>query len=106
MTTLMDGILRGKIYNVQRWSAIYHGTILDADHVKGLSTIENEQLVISATQGLKYDTDTLIHPEADRTFFRLQRLAEDASCADLIRMAAWDDSWLRHTPHLDDLPDP
>ncbi len=107
ITTLMDGVLRGAIYNVQRWSAVYHGTILDPDHIKGLSSINNEQLVISASNPtLVYDTQTEIHPQQDRTYFRMQRLDDDASCADLIRMASRDDSWLKHTPHLNDVPDP
>ena len=107
ITTLMDGVLRGAIYNVQRWSAVYHGTILDPDHIKGLATIVNEQLVISASNPtLVYDTETEIHPQEDRTYFRMQRLDDDASCADLVRQASRDDSWLRHTPHLNDVPDP
>jgi hypothetical protein len=107
LTTLMDGVLRGAIYNVQRWSATYHGRILDTDHIKGLSTINNEQLVISASNpSLIYDTQTEIHAEQDRTYHRLQRLPDDASCKDLIRLGNRDDSWLKHTPHLDDIPDP
>lgn len=107
MTTFMDGVLRGEIYNAQRWAATYHGEILDADHVRGLSTIENEMKVLSASsQSLIYDTTDQIHDEEDRTFFRLMRLDEDASCADLIREGERNDSWLRHTNHLMDVPDP
>ncbi len=107
MTTLMDGIMRGAIYNVQRWTAIYHGRILDADHVKGLSTIVSKQKVLSASNPtLIQDIDTFIHDDEDRTYFRMQRLDDDASCADLIRLANRYDSWLRHTPHMDDVPDP
>jgi len=107
MTTLMDGIMRGAIYNVQRWTAIYHGRILDADHVKGLSTIVSKQKVLSASNpALIQDIDTFIHDDEDRTYFRMQRLNDGASCADLIRLANRDDSWLRHTPHMDDVPDP
>ncbi len=107
MTTLMDGVLRGAIYNVQRWQAEYHGEILDADHIAGLADVVNEQIVISAsTPSLIYETDTAIHEEEDRTYFRMQRLPDDASCADLIRLANRDNAWLRHTPHLDDVGDP
>jgi len=107
MTTFMDGVLRGEIYNVQRWKGTYHGTILDADHVRGLSTIENEQLVISASNStLDQDTTSEIHEQADRTYFRLVRMDDDATCADLIREGHLDTSWLRHTPHMMDVPDP
>jgi hypothetical protein len=107
MTTYMDGVLRGEIYNVQRWKGTYHGIILDADHIRGLSTIENEQLVISASkQSLVYDTMTEIHAQADRTYFRLMRMDDDTTCADLIREGHLNTSWLRHTPHMMDVPDP
>ncbi len=107
MTTLMDGVLRGKVYNVQRWTAIYNGEILDADHIRGLATVENEQIVVSAnSESLKQETATIVHEEADRTFFRLMRMDDDASCADLIREGAKDNSWLRHSPHLMDVDDP
>jgi hypothetical protein len=107
MTTLMDGILRGKVYNVQRWKAIYHGEILDSDHIRGLSTIDNVQLVISASSGtLKQETSTLIHEQEDRTYHRLMRMPDDTSCADLIREGHLNTSWLRHTPHMMDVADP
>ncbi len=115
MTTLMDGIMRGEVYNVQRWKATYDGEILDADHVRGLASIENEQLVISASKPtLVYDSQSVIHEDPTRTYFRLERLDPrfpdkqpgDISCADLIRYAERNDSWLRHTPHLMDVPDP
>jgi hypothetical protein len=103
----MDGILRGAIYNVQRWKAVYHGEILDADHIRGLSSIENDQLVISAsTPNLIYDTDTVVHEEEDRTFHRFMRMPDDTSCADLIREGHREDSWLRHSNHMMDVPDP
>jgi hypothetical protein len=107
MTTIMDGILRGAIYNVQRWKAVYHGEILDADHIRGLSSIENQQNVISAsTSTLIYDTTTEIHIEADRTYHRFVRMPDDTSCADLIREGHREDSWLRHANHMMDVPDP
>jgi hypothetical protein len=115
MTTLMDGILRGEIYNVQRWKAIYEGEVLDPDHVRGLAVIENEQLVISASKAsLVYDSQSVMHADPTRTYFRLERLTPrfpdkapgDITCADLIRYGERSDSWLRHTPHLMDVPDP
>ncbi|HSA23011.1 MAG TPA: hypothetical protein P5076_16260, partial [Myxococcota bacterium] len=115
MTTLMDGIMRGEIYNVQRWQATYDGELVDANHIRGLASIENEQLVISASKpSLVYDSQSVMHADPTRTYFRLQRLDSmfpdkepgDVSCADLIRYAERNDSWLRHTPHLMDVPDP
>jgi hypothetical protein len=100
ITTLMDGVLRGEIYNVQRWSAIYPGKIIDRDHIRGHSIIENEQFIISAsTDQLIYDTVTTIHEDVDRTYFRLTRMPDDASCADVIREGHLNNSWLRKTAH-------
>jgi hypothetical protein len=107
MTTMMNGILRGAIYNVQRWKAVYHGEILDADHIRGLSSIENQQNVISAsTPALIHKTTTEIHADPTRTFHRFLRMSDDTSCADLIRAGHREDSWLRHTNHMMDVPDP
>jgi hypothetical protein len=107
MTTMMDGILRGAIYNVQRWKAVYHGEILDADHIRGPSSIENQQNVISAsTPTLIYDTTTEIHTDPTRTYHRFVRMPDDTSCNDLIREGHREDSWLRHTNHMMDIPDP
>jgi hypothetical protein len=100
ITTIMDGVLRGEIYNVQRWSAIYPGTIIDADHIRGHSIIENEQFIISASsETLIYDTETIIHGDQDRTYFRLTRFPDDASCAAVIQEGHRNDSWLQKMPH-------
>jgi len=100
VTTLMDGVLRGEIYNVQRWSAIYPGKIIDADHVRGHSIIENEQFIISASKPeLIYDTQTSIHTDVDRTYFHLTRMPDDTSCAKVIREGHLDNSWLRKLAH-------
>lgn len=107
MTVLMDGVLRGGIYGVQRWKAVYHGEIQDSDHIRGLASVSSEQLLIDASRAaLLYETYTEIHVQVDRTFFRMQRLDQQASCADLIREAAHSDSWLQHSNHMLDLPDP
>ncbi len=109
MTTLMDGIMRGKIFNVQRWKAIYDGEIINADHIKGLAAIDNEQLIIDASKPdlIQSNSQSTIHSQADRTYFRMMRFPDpETSCADIIRAAALDGSWLAHTPHLDDVPNP
>jgi hypothetical protein len=63
---------------------------------------------------LIYDSQSVMHEDPTRTYFRLERLdgmfpgraPGDVSCADVIRYAERNDSWLRHTPHLMDVPDP
>jgi len=105
VTTLLDGIMRAEIYNVQRWKAIYHGTILSNNKIRGTSTIDSEELLIATSSGEMYDTISLIHEDPTRTFFRIQRMDEEnVSCADLIREAKREDSWLKHSAHIMDPP--
>jgi hypothetical protein len=108
VTTLMDGMIRGEIYNVQRIRSQLHGIILDQDHIRGpVGLIESEKRIISASSpSLIYDTEFKNHEQEDRTFFRLMRIDDDASCADLIREGYRNDSWLRYSNHMMDVPDP
>jgi hypothetical protein len=55
---------------------------------------------------LIYDTTTEIHTDPTRTYHRFVRMPDDTSCADLIREGHREDSWLRHTNHMMDIPDP
>ncbi len=107
MTTLTDGVLRGEIYIVQRVQLAAEGRIVDPDHVRGLIQVRTEEHIISSSKAsMIYDIDTEIHPDPERTFFRMQRLPDDASCADLIRLADREDSWLRQTDFLTDVTEP
>jgi hypothetical protein len=109
LTVYVDGVLRGEIYYVQRWTGIYgrspddpdhRGIILDQDRICGLTLGTSEEYMVSTNNDLfNQQTMTFIHDHADRTYFRFQRLPDDASCADLIREGNREDSWLRHTDH-------
>jgi len=48
----------------------------------------------------------IYNAQADRTYFRMQQVDAQTSCAALIEQARRPDSWLRHTDHLMDVPDP
>ena len=107
ITMLMDGMMRGEIYHVQRITAKPNGTLIDKDHIRGLCTVTTEMEYLDASNpDLLADIDFLVHEEADRTFFRLMRMPDDTSCADLIREGSRNDSWIRHSNHMMDVPDP
>ena len=93
-------MLRGKIYNIQRWTAFYPGKILDPDRICGLTNAGSEEYMIATSNDIfNLETETSIHQHPDRTYFRFMRMPDDASCADLIREGHHQDSWLRHTDH-------
>ncbi len=107
VTIWANGIIRGQVYNVIRWKALYRGDIVDADHLRGTAITENEQNLISASSdSLLYDTTTVLHEDSTRTYFRMQRQKLDTSCSELLRIADRNDSWLRHTNHLEDVQNP
>jgi hypothetical protein len=100
MTVYADGVLRGEIYNVQRWTAVYAGKLLDSDRICGLTAGDSEEYMIATSNPLfEQETETSINKTPDRTYFRFKRMPDDTSCADLIREGHRDDSWLRHTDH-------
>jgi hypothetical protein len=103
MTTLTDGVLRGEIYIVQRVRLALDGQVVDADRVEGLVRLVTEERLISSNKPeLVYDIQTTVHPDPDRTFFRMQRLAPKASCAELQREASRAASWLHPLERLPD----
>lgn len=103
LTTLTDGVLRGEIYIVQRLRLSLAGQRIDDERLQGLVSAQTEELIMSSSKpALIYDIDTAIHDDAQRTYFRLQRLSHEASCTDLIRASQEPGAWLAHKDRLDD----
>ena len=101
MTTLTDGVLRGEIYIVQRVRLALSGEQVDADRLHGLVVAQTEEHLLDASKAaLVYDIQTELHPESDRTHFRMLRLPEDAGCADLLAESERAGSWLGYTERL------
>ncbi len=101
MTTLTDGVVRGEIYIVQRVRLVLDGQLLSGERIEGRVALSTEERLISSSKPeLVYDIQTLVHPEADRSHFRLLRLPEEASCADLLREARRAASFLRPLERL------
>jgi hypothetical protein len=101
MTTLTDGVIRGEIYIVQRVRIALDGALLGPDAAEGLVRLDTEEKIVSSSKPeLVHDITTLVHPEPARTHFRLLRLADEASCADLAREARRTSSFLHHQERL------
>ena len=102
MTAEVTGTLQGEIYQAQRTVILFHANVFDADHLGGLVDTTSDATVLGATQDtLINDAKTTQHPDASRSYFRAQRLGDDASCADVIHLADTDGSWLAFHPHND-----
>ncbi len=102
MTAKVTGALAGELYQAQRWRPTLHGTIVDADHLHGLAKGPSDQSVLGAsTERLINDSWTTEHPHEDRSYFRAQRLKNEASCADVLRLARTEGAWLWFEPHFD-----
>jgi hypothetical protein len=102
MTANVTGVLTGELYQAQRTLATMHVQVVDTSHMHGLITGRAEATVLGASNPeLINDSVTSQHPQADRTYFRALRVADDASCADVIRVAQTEGSWLFHQDHFD-----
>ena len=109
LTTVMEGLLHGDVYNCQRWGDRKHGVILDAqaNYIGGLMESKSEQQVLGGNPPeLGQNADISIHPMADRTYFRMVRMSGDTTCADVIQRAEKEGDWLSYTPHYSDLEPP
>jgi hypothetical protein len=102
MTAHVTGVYTGDLYQTQRWSATFHASVLDQDHMLGLISGYSDAAILGATDpNLLNDAVTTAHPDPTRSYFRAMRLADDASCLDVIRIANTMGSWLEFQPHFD-----
>ncbi len=108
MTVLGIGALENQeVYHDQRWGTIFAGTILDNDHIEGLVDHTNLQYQLDASSAsMVYDIESELHPEHERTYLRMLRMPEDATCEDVTAEVNTAGSWLEFTAFMDDVPDP
>ena len=107
MTTQMVGSMNGKVYSTQRWWSELHGTVVDKDHIKGIVVHGNEQYQIGASSDtLLYETQTILHEVAEKSYFRLRRMDESTTCEDVIKAVLSSDDFVRFTPNLSDVQTP
>jgi hypothetical protein len=102
LTAKVTGAVTGDLYQAQRWVATLYGTVVDYDHLHGLAKGRVDQTVLGATAAdLINDGRSTEHPQGDRSYFRMLRLASSASCADVVRVSRVDGSWLSFVEHFD-----
>ncbi|MDY0059846.1 MAG: hypothetical protein RBU45_08560 [Myxococcota bacterium] len=105
MTNVMDGVLRGEIYNVSLMMGAYGGQLVDADHISGLLTESRNTVhnVDASSPILIQNLASTVHPDPNRTFFRMQRLPATATCEDVLELASIPGHWLSRTRFLGDV---
>lgn len=93
MTVLLDGVFAGSsVYTAQRWWTELHGTVVTPDSIEGPILHANETNTLGADPpALAYQTQNAAHEDPTRSFFRMQRVPGDFTCADLIEAAYGDD---------------
>ncbi|RJO63597.1 MAG: hypothetical protein C4523_19880 [Myxococcales bacterium] len=102
LTTIMAGALNGEVYSDQRWSTQWRAEVLDENRLWGLHDHTSETHNLDATHELLMtEVETVIHADADRSYYRLQRIDDFADCEDVLRLADDEDEWIHFTPHLD-----
>jgi hypothetical protein len=100
MTTYVNGILTGEVYNVQRWWAKYHIRVLDRDRMSGLIDFNSEESIVGASNKMFLTKINVVrHPQSDRSYFRALRLPDDTDCKTVLEMKDREDSFLKFTPH-------
>ena len=93
LTTVMNGILTGEIYNVNRADQFGDFEIAQVDEdgrvmkIKGLLTTENESIILGSSDPT-YDVniEPNLYADPNRSFMRFMRLDDDATCLDVIKM--------------------
>jgi len=106
MTNVGIGALNNQeTYSVQRWWAGMNGVeVVDKDHMRGLLATGNLQYQISGSSaGMVYDTETIVHPDADRSYMRMIRLDKFSTCEDVVANYEDENGYLHYTAHMDDM---
>ncbi|MBI5526759.1 MAG: hypothetical protein HY897_10540, partial [Deltaproteobacteria bacterium] len=77
MTNFMSGVITAEIYNAQRWTLIMNVNAVDDKHIQGLVEHTSKQNVLGASDpSYVYDTTSIPHKQADRSFFKAVRMAD------------------------------
>ncbi|RJO75377.1 MAG: hypothetical protein C4523_00180 [Myxococcales bacterium] len=109
MTNIGIGALNNKeAYSDQLWDCTLDGEVIDNDHIMGLLPNFNVQNQIGGNDpAMVYDIEVITHPDADRSYFKFQRLGPDATCADVIKEIECEGgSWLSYVVHIGQTPAP
>ena len=105
MTETGIGALNGSaFYHEQRWGSMFRGTVVDNDRIKGHVEHEIQKVQLDgANPTMIYDLTTIMHPEHERSYLRMLRMPENATCANVTEETTHTGSWLEFTAFLDDV---
>ena len=102
MTTNVTGALSGDVYQTQRWIASFNVKVFDADHLGGLvPTVSAANTLGASDPTLLNNSVTTQHPDTSRTYFHAVRMADDATCNDVITLGQTQGNWIAFQPHYD-----
>ncbi len=107
-TNVGNGVLNNQdTYHNQKWSCSLEGEIIDDNHMSGLLPNESLQYQLSGSNpSMVYDIEVIMHPEANRSYFRLLRMDPHATCEDVMAEHETEGNWLSFTPLLEDIENP
>lgn len=87
MTLFVSGAVEGEVYAFQRKTVDLDGIILGPDHAIGLAANVNQALTVAADNPLvdrQSEGSSEPHPDPKRSFFEEVRIADGATCDDVI----------------------
>lgn len=102
MTSKLVGALNGELYQSQRSPLVFTVSVVDESHLMGLVKNDPDATILGATSALlvndSYPTE---YPEQKRSYFRAVKMLDDASCEDVLTLAAQSGSWLEYALEYD-----
>jgi hypothetical protein len=103
MTVAVVGSLSGEIYQAQRSRFTFHGRVYDQNHIAGLMDDNPTATILGASSTLLINKSySVAYPDPIWSYFRAQRLNDDASCEDVIAMSKQDSGWLNYVERFDE----
>jgi hypothetical protein len=86
MTVRVEGLLSGELHMIQRsWDELW-GKIMDGDKIAGRTTWHTDQIVLEKTGRIFGEVEAAKpHPDDKLSYFRMVRVSDDATCAEIAK---------------------
>ncbi len=83
ITLILDGVIRGDAYVIQRDWNMHTCTQLDADHIQGLAAWDSEQIYLGSDPASIAELDAMADPDPDPTKHPISfvRIPQGSNCA-------------------------
>lgn len=95
LTLLAKGVLNGEVYVLERIVSSIRASVIEQDRISGVNEFERDTVMIGASNNaLIWDDSYSPNPAEQENLYRLERMQEDTSCAELLEAAHAHDSWL------------